>query len=83
MLIVQETEDDEEDDEMMMNGDSNNRDLRYDDDDLNDPVNVSISISSNLILIFFITKKNYMIIKSICFQVFTYFLFHAPPGGCK
>ena len=57
MLIVQETEDDEEDDEMMMNGDSNNRDLRYDDDDLNDPVNVSISISSNLILIFFITKK--------------------------
>ena len=50
MLIVQETEDDEEDDEMMMNGDSNNRDLRYDDDDLNDPVNVSISIESNLIL---------------------------------
>lgn len=57
MLIVQETEDDEEDDEMMMNGDSNNRDLRYDDDDLNDPVNVSKSITSNLILIFFETTE--------------------------
>ena len=40
-IILQETEDDEDDDsQMVMNGDAS-RDLRYDDDDLMDPVNVS------------------------------------------
>jgi hypothetical protein len=39
--MIQETEDDEDDDsQMVMNGDAS-RDLRYDDDDLMDPVNVS------------------------------------------
>ena len=45
---VQETDDNEDDDDegQMMNGD-HSRDLRYDDDDLNDPVNVSFGFKLN------------------------------------
>ena len=39
---VQETEDDEEDDEQPLENGDHSRELRYDDDELNDPVNVSI-----------------------------------------